>query len=86
VLYYEHSSLLLKCDKIKVGALPEGEVAIAYEIHTPPGRGVPAELKFWINEKEAATGMVQSTVPAGFTVAETFDVGMDLDSPVGKDY
>jgi arylsulfatase len=86
VLYYEYSSLLLKRDKIKVGALPEGEVTIAYEMHTPPGRGVPAELKFWINGKEAATGTVRSTVPAGFTVTETFDVGMDLNSPVANDY
>jgi arylsulfatase len=47
---------------------------------------VPAELKFWINGKEAATGKVRSTVPAGFTVTETFDVGMDLNSPVANDY
>jgi arylsulfatase len=77
---------LLKRDKIKVGTLPEGEVTIAYEMRTPPGRGVPAALKFWINGKEAATGTVRSTVPAGFTVTETFDVGMDLNSPVADDY
>jgi arylsulfatase len=86
VLYYEYSSLLLKRDKIKVGTLPEGKVLIAYEMRTPPGRGVPADLKFWINGKEAATGTVRSTVPAGFTVTETFDVGMDLGSPVANDY
>jgi arylsulfatase len=86
VLYYEYSSLLLKRDKIEVGPLPEGEVTIAYEMRTPPGRGVPAELRFWINGKEAATGTVRSTVPAGFTVTETFDVGMDLNSPVADAY
>jgi arylsulfatase len=86
VLYYEYSSLLLKRDKIKVGALPEGEVNIAYEMRTPPGRGVPAELTFWINGEKAATGTVRSTVPAGFTVTETFDVGMDLNSPVANAY
>jgi arylsulfatase len=85
-LYYEYSALLLRRDKIKVGRLPEGEVTIAYEMRTAPGRGVPAELKFWINGKEAATGTVRSTVPAGFTVTETFDVGMDLGSPVADDY
>jgi arylsulfatase len=86
VLYYEYSSLLLKRDNIKVGRLPEGTVSIAYEMRTPPGRGVPAELKFWINGKEATTGTVRSTVPAGFTVTETFDVGMDLNSPVADAY
>jgi arylsulfatase len=86
VLYYEYSSLLLKRDKIKVGVLPEGEVNIAYEMRTPPGRGVPAELTFWINGEEAATGTVRRTVPAGFTASETFDVGMDTSSPVANDY
>jgi arylsulfatase len=85
-LYYEYSALLLRRDKIRVGTLPEGEVTIAYEMRTPPGRGVPAELKFWINGEEAATGTVRSTVPAGFTATETFDVGMDLNSPVANDY
>ena len=84
-LYYEYSSLLLKRTKIKVGTLPEGDVSIAYEMRTPMGRGVPAELIFWINGKEAAKGTVQRTV-AGFTASETFDVGMDLNSPVADAY
>jgi arylsulfatase len=85
-LYYEYSALLLKRDRIAVGTLPEGDVTMAYEMRTPPGRGVPAELRFWINGKEVATGTVRSTVPAGFTVTETFDVGMDLNSPVADAY
>ncbi|MCG6938662.1 MAG: arylsulfatase, partial [Gammaproteobacteria bacterium] len=84
-LYYEYSSLLLKRDKIKVGALPAGEVNIAYEMRTTPGRGTPAELIFWINGKEAAKGTVQRTV-AGFTASEGFDVGMDTLSPVADAY
>jgi arylsulfatase len=85
-LFYEYSALLLKRDKIRVGRLPAGDVTIAFEMRTPPGRGVPAELTFWINGEEAATGTVRSTVPAGFTVTETFDVGMDLNSPVADAY
>jgi arylsulfatase len=85
-LFYEYSALLLGRDKIDVGTLPAGEVTIAYEMRTPPGRGVPAELTFWINGEEAATGTVRSTVPAGFTVTETFDVGIDLNSPVADAY
>jgi len=84
-LYYEYSALLLKRDKIKVGALPAGDVTIAYEMTTPMERSAPAELKFWINGKEAATGKLQRTV-AGFTASETFDVGMDMGSPVADDY
>jgi len=53
-LYYEYSALLLKRDKIKVGALPASDVTIAYEMRTPMERAAPADLKFWINGKEAA--------------------------------
>jgi len=85
-LYYEYSALLLKRDKIKVGALPVGDVTIAYEMKTPMERAAPAELTFWINGEEAATGTVQRTIPAAFTASETFDVGMDTASPVADDY
>ena len=47
---------------------------------------IPWDLKFWINGKEAATGKLQRSVPGGFTASETFDVGMDLNSPVADDY
>jgi arylsulfatase len=85
-LYYEYSALLLKRDKIRVGALPSGDVTIAMEMRTPPERAAPAELTFWINGEEAATGTVRRTVPAVFTASETFDVGMDTSSPVADDY
>ena len=85
-LYYEYSSLLLKRVKIEVGKLPAGEVKIALEMRTPPERAAPAELKIWINGKEAAKGTVQRTIPGGFTGSETFDVGTDLLSPVADAY
>ncbi|MFN2120190.1 MAG: sulfatase-like hydrolase/transferase, partial [Anaerolineales bacterium] len=86
VLYYEYSALLLKRDKIRVGDLPAGDIEIAFEMRTPLQRAAPADLKFWINGKEAAKGKVQRTVPAVFTASETFDVGMDTCSPVADDY
>jgi arylsulfatase len=85
-LYYEYSALLLKRDKIKVGKLPTGEVKIDLEMRTPLERAAPAEVRFWINGKEAATGTVQRTVPGTFTASETFDVGMDTCSPVADGY
>lgn len=85
-LYYEYSALLLKRDKIKVGPLPKGDVSITFEMRTPLERAAAAEVKFWINGKEAATGTIQRTVPAVFTASETFDVGMDTSSPVANDY
>jgi arylsulfatase A-like enzyme len=85
-LYYEYSALLLKRDKIKVGPLPAGDVTIAFEMKTPMERAASADVKFWINGKEAAEGKVHRTVPAVFTASETFDVGMDTSSPVADDY
>jgi len=85
-LYYEYSALLLKRDKIKVGALPAGDVTIAYEMNTPMERAAAADLRFWINGKEAARGTVRRTLPMLFTASETFDVGMDTASPVADDY
>lgn len=85
-LYYEYSALLLKRDRIRVGVLPAGDVTIVFEMRTPMERAASAELKFWINGKEVASGKVQRTVPAVFTASETFDVGMDTGSPVANDY
>jgi arylsulfatase len=85
-LYYEYSALLLKRDKVKVGKLPTGNVTIAFEMKTPLERAAPAEVTFWINGEEAATGQVRRTVPGTFTASETFDVGCDTNSPVANDY
>jgi arylsulfatase len=86
VLYYEYSALLLKRDRIEVGRLPAGDMTIAFEMRTPLQRAAPAQVTFWINGEEAATGTVQRTVPAVVTASETFDVGMDTSSPVANDY
>jgi arylsulfatase len=85
-LRYDYSALLLKRYQIKVGKLPAGKVKIEYEMRTPLERAAPAELKFWINGKEAASGKVGRTIPLTFTASETFDVGRDTCSPVADDY
>ena len=85
-LRYEYSALLLKRDTMKVGRLPAGKVNIAMEMRTPFERAAPAKLIFWINGKQVATGTVERTIPGTFTASETFDVGMDTNSPVADDY
>jgi arylsulfatase A-like enzyme len=85
-LRYEYSALLLKRYTIKVGRLPAGKATIRMEMRTPPERAAPAEVVFWINGKQVAAGTVGRTVPATFTASETFDVGMDTNSPVANDY
>ena len=48
--------------------------------------GAPAAIVINIDGKEAAKGEVKRTVPAAFTASETFDVGVDLGSPVSMRY
>lgn len=86
ILYYEYSAFMVRRYKIEVGPLPAGDAEIDMEMRTEPSWGGPAELKFWINGKEATTGKLGRTVPGTFTVSETFDVGMDLNSPVADAY
>jgi arylsulfatase A-like enzyme len=48
--------------------------------------GAPAEVAIRADGKEVARTTVKRTVPAAFTASETFDVGVDLGSPVSLDY
>ncbi len=49
-----------------------------------PGAAATVVLK--VDGSEVATAEVKRTVPAAFTASETFDVGVDLGSPVSLDY
>jgi arylsulfatase len=49
-----------------------------------PGAAAAVVLK--VDGSEVATAEVKRTVPAAFTASETFDVGVDLGSPVSLDY
>jgi arylsulfatase len=48
--------------------------------------GAPAEVVLTVDGTEVARATVQRTVPAAFTASETFDVGIDLGSPVSLEY
>jgi arylsulfatase len=48
--------------------------------------GAPAEVALKVDGAEVARTTVKRTVPAAFTASETFDVGVDLGSPVSLDY
>jgi arylsulfatase len=48
--------------------------------------GAPAEVVLSVDGKEVGRTTVQRTVPAAFTASESFDVGVDLGSPVSLDY
>ncbi len=57
------------------------------EVDTTIARpGAPAEVVLTVDGQEVARAMVKRTVPAAFTASESFDVGVDLGSPVSLDY
>ena len=51
-----------------------------------PKPGAPADIMLSVDGNEVARTAVRMTVPAAFTASETFDVGVDLGSPVSRDY
>lgn len=53
---------------------------------TAPKPGAPAELTLRVDGVEAAKATTPFTEALGFSASETFDVGMDLGSPVSLDY
>ncbi|WP_010583964.1 arylsulfatase [Schlesneria paludicola] len=48
--------------------------------------GSPADIILTVDGDDVARGTAAMTVPAAFTASESFDVGMDLGSPVARDY
>jgi arylsulfatase len=53
---------------------------------TVPTPGAPADVVLIVDGSEVARTAVKRTVPAAFTASETFDVGIDLGSPVSRHY
>jgi arylsulfatase A-like enzyme len=51
-----------------------------------PRPGAPADIVLSVDGKEIAKTSPKMTVPAAFTASESFDVGVDLGSPVSRDY
>lgn len=60
-------------------------IAVNTTLKTPKP-GAPADIILSVDGNEVARGTTQMTVPAAFTASETFDVGVDLGSPVARDY
>jgi arylsulfatase len=55
-------------------------------IVSSPKPGASAEVALRIDGSNAGSATVPYTLPLTFTATETFDVGVDLGSPVSLDY
>jgi arylsulfatase len=87
-LHAEYNAMTL--DRFKFASkdkLPTGNVKIEVETNYDSAeRMAPATLTLRVNGKEVAQGRIERSVPAIHTASETFDVGVDLGSPVSLDY
>jgi arylsulfatase A-like enzyme len=87
-LHAEYNALTLNRYRIRSDApIPTGKVTIEVETKFDgPQREAPATVTFRVNGKPVGRGRIGRSVPAAFTASETFDIGMDLGSPVSLDY
>jgi len=67
--------------------LPTGNVTIEVETKFDSRqRQSGGTITFRVNGDQVGSGRFERSVPVIFTASETFDVGMDLGSPVSLDY
>ena len=88
VLVYEYNSLSVKRKQIKAEKplkLGNNKILVQTRFLTAK-RGGPIEVTMSIDGKEIAKGTVELSIPLAFTASETFDIGMDLGSPVSLSY
>jgi arylsulfatase len=84
----EYNAMTL--DRYKIAsesAIPTGKVKIEVETrYDTQERMAPATVTLTVNGKQVGQGRIERSVPAAHTASETFDVGVDLGSPVALDY
>jgi arylsulfatase len=86
VLTYEYNMLILQITQI---SSPESLSAGPHKIEvdtTIAKPGASDEVILRVDGIEVAKGTVPVTVPAAFTASESFDIGLDLGSPVSANY
>jgi len=85
-LVYEYNMMIIeRYTASSKDKLPAGRHRI--EVDTSIAKpGAPAQIILSVDGSEVARTKVARTVPAAFTASETFDVGVDLGSPVSLDY
>jgi arylsulfatase A-like enzyme len=85
-LVYEYNMLIIERTTAKSETkLTPGKHKIEVD-ETIAKPGAPADVIIKVDGQEVARAKVKRTVPGAFTASETFDVGVDLGSPVSLDY
>ena len=85
-LVYEYNMLIIERTTAKSDAkIAPGKHRIEVD-ETIARPGAPADVILKVDGQEVARTTVKRTVPGAFTASETFDVGVDLGSPVSLNY
>ena len=88
VLKAEYNAMTLNRYKVNSGdKLPSGDVKIEVIVRAKEKKPLaPSVITLLVNGKKVGETTAETTVPAVFTAAETFDVGMDTGSAVALEY
>ncbi|MDA7618356.1 arylsulfatase [Verrucomicrobia bacterium] len=85
-LVYEYNMMILEHYTARSGTpIAPGKhlIEVSTDISRPGGSG---KVQIMVDGIEIAGTTLKQTVPGAFTATETFDVGIDLGSPVATDY
>ncbi|MBV8665809.1 MAG: arylsulfatase [Burkholderiaceae bacterium] len=87
-LHYEYNTAAVMRTKLaSVAVIKPGHHKIEVETRiTAPKVAAPADITLRVDGKDVAKGTVPMTETLAFSFSDTFDVGMDLGSPVSLDY
>jgi hypothetical protein len=88
ILKAEYNAMTLNRFKVtSESPIPTGKVKIEVETkYDTKARLAPATVTFKVNRKQVGQGRIEISVPAAHSASETFDIGVDLGSPVAMDY
>lgn len=85
-LVYEYNMMIIERYTVETKEKLSPGKHIVEAVTTIAKPGALATVVLRVDGKDVATGEVKRTVPAAFTASETFDVGVDLGSPVSLRY
>lgn len=84
-LVYEYNMMIIENTQVRAGKIAAGkhQIVIVTKVEKPGGE---AQVAIKVDGIETANARVPRTVPAAFSATESFDVGIDLGSPVSLAY
>lgn len=87
ILAYEYNGLMLDRNVARAAAkLAAGTHTVVVHTQLEGGPASPALIVVLVDGEEVARTRTRFTVPGAFSASEAFNVGVDLGSPVSRDY